>query len=378
MAEIRVQNLRKAFAEFVAVRDSTFTIHDGEFFCLLGPSGCGKTTTLRLIAGLELPTAGAIFLGGDNVTLKKASARDIAFVFQLFALYPHMNVKQNIAFPLVSQGIPKAQINKSIEQAARILQITHLLEKSVNGLSSGDRQRVALGRAIVREPLAFMMDEPLGALDAEFRELMCGELRGLHERLRATTVYVTHDQREAMAMADKIAIMNNGLVEKLGTPQEVYEFPASVFVADFIGSPAMNFLPFEGTLAVGDVSVQINLQTVAVPALREALFAEKLLLGIRPEHVRFNCESPVRAQVIGTEYLGSNQIVILKTVDGTVVRAKVDLSHRVERGDQLGLIFETEQVTLFERASGRALRTARNDAYVAVSNHKQHAGVANG
>ena len=378
MAEIRVQNLRKAFAEFVAVRDSTFTIHDGEFFCLLGPSGCGKTTTLRLIAGLELPTAGAIFLGGDNVTLKKASARDIAFVFQLFALYPHMNVKQNIAFPLVSQGIPKAQINKSIEQAARILQITHLLEKSVNGLSSGDRQRVALGRAIVREPLAFMMDEPLGALDAEFRELMCGELRGLHERLRATTVYVTHDQREAMAMADKIAIMNNGLVEQLGTPQEVYEFPASVFVADFIGSPAMNFLPFEGTLAVGDVSVQINLQTVAVPALREALFAEKLLLGIRPEHVRFNCESPVRAQVIGTEYLGSNQIVILKTVDGTVVRAKVDLSHRVERGDQLGLIFETEQITLFERASGRALRTARNDAYVAVSNHKQHAGVANG
>ena len=172
MAEIRVERLHKAFADFVAVKDSTFTVKDGEFFCLLGPSGCGKTTTLRMIAGLELPTEGRIYLGGEDVTWKRASQRDIAFVFQLFALYPHMNVRQNIAFPLLSQGMPRAEIARKVEEAARILQITRLLDSPVSGLSSGDRQRVALGRAIVRQPLASMMDEPLGALDSEFRELM--------------------------------------------------------------------------------------------------------------------------------------------------------------------------------------------------------------
>ena len=211
MAEIRVQNLHKAFAEFTAVKDSTFTVKNGEFFCLLGPSGCGKTTTLRMIAGLELPTSGQIFLGDEDVSFKRASARDIAFVFQMFALYPHMNVRKNIAFPLVSQGMPRSEIDQKVEQAARTLQITQLLDKPVSGLSSGDRQRVALGRAIVRQPLAFLMDEPLGALDAEFREQMCQELRALHDRLHATTVYVTHDQVEAMSMADTIAIMNQGV-----------------------------------------------------------------------------------------------------------------------------------------------------------------------
>jgi multiple sugar transport system ATP-binding protein len=244
MAEIRVQNLHKAFADFTAVKDSSFTVRDGEFFCLLGPSGCGKTTTLRMIAGLELPTAGQIFLGDEDVTLKRASHRDIAFVFQLFALYPHLSVRRNIAFPLVSQGTSRRDIAAKVDEAARILRIEHLLDESVSGLSSGDRQRVALGRAIVRQPLAFLMDEPLGALDSEFRELMCGELRGLHDRLHATTVYVTHDQMEAMAMADTIAIMNRGMIEQLGAPQDVYDRPASVFVADFIGAPAMNFIPF--------------------------------------------------------------------------------------------------------------------------------------
>ena len=177
MAEIRVQNLHKAFADFVAVQDSSFTVRDGEFFCLLGPSGCGKTTTLRMIAGLELPTSGQIFLGGEDVTARRASARDIAFVFQLFALYPHLNVRRNIAFPLVSQGMARREIDARVAEAARILRITPLLNQSVSGLSSGDRQRVALGRAIVRQPLAFMMDEPLGALDSEFRELMCRELQ---------------------------------------------------------------------------------------------------------------------------------------------------------------------------------------------------------
>ena len=196
------RDLHKSFGDFAAVKGSTFAVRDGEFFCLLGPSGCGKTTTLRMIAGLELPTSGAILLDGEDVTLKRASERDIAMVFQLFALYPHMNVRRNISYPLRNIGTPKALITSKVEEAARILRIEHLLDKSVSGLSGGDRQRVALGRAIVREPKAFMMDEPLGALDAEFRHVMCGELRALHNRLQATTVYVTHDQLEAMAMAD--------------------------------------------------------------------------------------------------------------------------------------------------------------------------------
>ncbi len=361
MAEIRVQQLHKAFADFVAVKDSSFTVADGEFFCLLGPSGCGKTTTLRMIAGLELPTSGQVFLGGKDVSYQRASQRDIAMVFQLFALYPHMNVRKNISFPLLSQGKPRAEVERRVQEAARTLHITELLDKPVSGLTSGDRQRVALGRAIVRQPMAFMMDEPLGALDSEFRELMCHELRSLHDRLRATTVYVTHDQVEAMAMADTIAIMNQGLVEQLGPPQEVYDRPASVFVADFVGAPAMNFLPFEGGYAAGAQSVQMGGAALGIPALREEVSPRPLLYGVRPEHVSFDAASPVRAEVLGTEYLGTSRIVTLATVQGTRLRAKVPVHTPAQRGDQVGLSFDAAEVSLFDQASGRALRTARYD-----------------
>ena len=366
MAEIRVHQLHKAFADFTAVKDSSFTVANGEFFCLLGPSGCGKTTTLRMIAGLELPTSGQIFLGDEDVSFKRASARDIAFVFQMFALYPHMNVRRNIAFPLVSQGMPRAQIDAQVEQAAHTLRITQLLDQPVSGLSSGDRQRVALGRAIVRQPLAFLMDEPLGALDSEFREVMCHELRALHDRLHATTVYVTHDQTEAMAMADTIAIMNLGVVEQLGAPLEVYERPASVFVADFIGSPAMNFLPFESALAQGTGAVRIGAAQIAVPALREDVSGRALLCGVRPEHVRLDDRSALRAEVLGTEYLGSSQVVTLTTAQGATLRAKVDVATPVQRGDQVGLAFDAAAVSLFDGATGRALRTARDDRPLAT------------
>src|SRR5580765_5342121 len=234
MAEIRLESVAKSFGSFTAVKGVDFTVDHGAFFVILGPSGCGKTTTLRMIAGLELPTSGRILLDGEDVTALPASARDIAFVFQLFALYPHMNVRQNIGFPLRCQNFSRIEIKKSVEEAAKLLRIDHLLDRRVGGLSGGDRQRVALGRAIVRRPKAFLMDEPLGALDAEFRRLMCGELRQLHDRIGATTVYVTHDQLEAMAMADHIAVMNQGVVEQVATPQEIYDRPASMFVADFI------------------------------------------------------------------------------------------------------------------------------------------------
>ncbi|MDQ7251192.1 ABC transporter ATP-binding protein [Dongia sedimenti] len=360
MAQIKVNDLQKAFGDFVAVKGSTFTVEDGEFFVMLGPSGCGKTTTLRMIAGLELPTGGAIQLGGEDVTLKRAAQRDIAFVFQLFALYPHMNVRENIGFPLKCQNMPKAEIRRRVEEAARILRITDLLSCSVSGLSSGDRQRVALGRAIVRKPMAFMMDEPLGALDAEFRELMCNELRALHDRLQATTVYVTHDQLEAMAMADKIAVMNHGVIEQLGTPQEIYDRPATMFVADFIGSPPMNFLNFTQALKRGDRTTRLDGISVDVPEIHEDMSERAFTLGVRPEAVRIVSEGGLRGQVFGSEYLGTNQIVIVNTDHGRV-KARIGSEQRVPDGGTVGLAFRPEKLSIFDKQSGRAVRTALHD-----------------
>jgi multiple sugar transport system ATP-binding protein len=360
MAQIRVDHLHKSFGTFVAVRDSSFTIADGSFFCLLGPSGCGKTTTMRMIAGLELPTSGRILLDGDDVTMQRASQRDIAFVFQLFALYPHLNVRHNIAYPLRSQGMAKTEITRRVEEAARILRITHLLDERVSGLASGDRQRVALGRAIVRQPKAFLMDEPLGALDAEFRHVMCGELRALHERLHATTVYVTHDQLEAMSMADTIAVMNEGRIEQLAPPQEIYDRPASMFVADFIGSPAMNFVRCAapgGGLAAGAERVQVDGVAIEMPALTAEASGSDFVLGVRPEHVTLDDGAPLRAAVYGTEYLGTLQIVTLHLRDGTTLKARVPSEQPVQAGDHVGLRFAGPRLSLFSATNGSALRS---------------------
>ncbi|MBV9908455.1 MAG: ABC transporter ATP-binding protein [Hyphomicrobiales bacterium] len=360
MAEIRVERLHKDFHGFVAVKDSSFVVEDRCFFVMLGPSGCGKTTTLRMIAGLELPTDGRIFLDGKDVTFKRASERDIAFVFQLFALYPHMNVRRNIAFPLVSMGMKRADVRARVEEAARILRITELLDRPVSGLSGGDRQRVALGRAIVRRPAAFMMDEPLGALDSELRDVMCGELRGLHDRLNATTVYVTHDQTEAMSLGDKIAVMSQGVIEQLGAPREIYDRPASMFVADFIGSPPMNLLTFHDSLEPGRTSVRVGQAEIGVPASREAMTARDLVLGVRPEHVRLNDDARLRGEVFGTEYLGTTQIVTITTAHG-LVKARLPSTVKATTGDPVGLEFRPDRVSLFDAGSGRAVRTALHD-----------------
>lgn len=360
MAEIRVENLQKLFGEFVAVRDSSFTVPDESFFVMLGPSGCGKTTTLRMIAGLELPTSGRILLDGEDVTFNRASARDIAFVFQLFALYPHMNVRGNISFPLKCQGMRRGEIRAQVEETARLLRIEHILDTPVSGLAGGDRQRVALGRAIVRRPKAFLMDEPLGTLDTEFRDLMCHELRGLHTRINATTVYVTHDQLEAMSMADYIAVMNNGEIEQMGPPQEIYDRPATMFVADFIGSPPMNLMPFHGALKKGVSKVLLDGVGVGVPALRESLAATDLALGVRPEHIKLSDKSKLRAKVFSSEYLGTTQIVTLETGHGNV-RARISADLKVRTGETVGLEFIGERLSLFERSSGRAVHTALID-----------------
>ena len=357
MAEIRVEKLRKSFDQFTAVHGSNFTIPDGSFFAMLGPSGCGKTTTLRMIAGLELPSDGRILLGDDDVTNRRASARDIAFVFQLFALYPHMNVAGNIGFPLKCQDMARQEIRARVAETARLLQIEHLLSSKVSKLSGGDRQRVALGRAMVRRPKAFLMDEPLGALDAEFRHLMCGELRDLHDRINATTIYVTHDQLEAMSMADTIAVMNGGRVEQIGSPQEIYDRPASMFVADFIGSPSMNFLKFEGGLRMGDQSVNFHDTSIAVPEVREERAPGSLVLGVRPEHIRFSDAAPVRGQVFGAEYPGTTQIVTVDTAYGRLA-ARLPSSLPVRVGEAVGLTFRPERLALFDAMSGAAIRTA--------------------
>jgi len=357
MAEIRVENLKKSFGDFVAVKESSFTIPDGSFFCLLGPSGCGKTTTLRMIAGLELPTSGKIFLGGEDVAFKRASERDIAFVFQLFALYPHMNVRRNIGFPLLCQGVSGSETRKRVEETAKLLRIDHLLDKPVSGLAGGDRQRVALGRAIVRRPLAFLMDEPLGTLDTEFRDLMCEELRQLHSRISATTVYVTHDQLEAMSMADHIAVMNHGVVEQLAPPRDIYDRPATVFVASFIGSPAMNLLPVQGRLKKGAKAIEVEGSRIAIPEAREDAPGEKLTLGVRPEHIRFEDSSKLRGEVFGTEYLGTTQIVTVSTAHGHV-KARLPSQIAIRTGETVGLTLAGERLSVFDAASGRAIHTA--------------------
>lgn len=363
MAEIVIKNLRKDFGDFNAVKSSTFTIEDGEFFMLLGPSGCGKTTTLRMIAGLELPTSGEIYIDGEEVGQKPASQRDIAMVFQMFALYPHMNVRKNISYPLVSQGWPKTQVKRKVEEIAQILDITNILDKPVGGLSGGDRQRVALGRAIVRDPKAFMMDEPLGALDAEFRERMAEELRALHDRMNATTVYVTHDQLEAMQMGDKIVVMNHGVIEQFGVPQDIYDWPATLFVAEFIGSPSMNFLRFYGEVTPKSKSINLDDVKVAVPHQHGAV-SGSLVLGVRPEHVSISDKAKYRGEVLASEYLGTTQIITVKTAHGDV-KVRAPSTNTVRDGEQVGLEFNAKTLTLFDASTGKAIISEANQGVLA-------------
>jgi multiple sugar transport system ATP-binding protein len=367
MSDIRIQNLQKRFADFVAVKDSSLLLEDGKFVVLLGPSGCGKTTTLRMIAGLEFPTSGRILLDNDDVTYRRPRERDIAMVFQLFALYPHMGVRANLEFPLRNEGVPPAEIERRIKEVAAILRIEHLLDQRVGGLAGGDRQRVALGRAIVRQPKAFLMDEPLGTLDAEFRELMCVELRKLHDRLKTTTVFVTHDQNEAMALADHVVVMNQGEILQADDPQGLYDFPATVFVARFIGRPPMNLLPVTGAVGGGVTSLRVDGASVEVPRTEQT--SAQALLGVRPEHVRLVApDAGLRARVSHAEYFGSHWIAELDTAAGTV-KALVDKSARPQEGDVAGLAFDTSRIVLFDAASERLMASATTSTHRPAMRH---------
>lgn len=353
MAEIQIKNLQKRFADFTAVKNSSLVLEDGQFVVLLGPSGCGKTTTLRMIAGLEYPTGGQILLDGDDVTYRRPRERDIAMVFQLFALYPHMGVRENLEFPLRNEGLGRAEIQQRIQEVAGILRIEHLLNQRIGGLAGGDRQRVALGRAIVRKPKAFLMDEPLGTLDAEFREVMCLELRKLHDRLRTTTVFVTHDQNEAMALADTIVVMNKGEILQADTTDGIYNFPSCLFVASFIGRPAMNLLPVRGGVLTGDCSVAFGDVSVAIPAMRTG--ADGAILGVRPEHIDLVPPSQgIPGRINYCEYFGSHWVADISCALGTV-KAVASKDLRPEKGEMVGLRLHTERLVLFDSKTERLL-----------------------
>lgn len=355
MATIELKQVEKKFGEAYAVKPLNMTISDGEFVVLLGPSGCGKTTTLRMISGLETVTAGQILLDGKNVTWLHPSARDIAFVFQFYALYPHMNVGDNISFPLRAQGESKELIHERTQQVVDLLQIQHLLKKRPGGLSGGDKQRVALARALVRRPAAFLMDEPLGALDADLRETMRAEIRALQLRLKATTVYVTHDQIEAMAMGDRIVVMNTAVVQQAGTPTDVYYNPANLFVARFIGSPGMNLL--EGSVADGEVRLPGDNRYPLTDGWQTTVArSENVILGFRPEATLLSPQGKLRGEVYGSDMLGSYAMLHVNMAGDNVIHLRADRETRYPIGTHVRFDLDPQMVRLFNPQNELALR----------------------
>jgi multiple sugar transport system ATP-binding protein len=327
MSTIELRQVEKKFGEMHAVKPLDLTIQDGEFIVLLGPSGCGKTTTLRMISGLETVSGGSIWLNGRNVTWLHPSERDIAFVFQFYALYPHLSAYKNIAFPLQAQGESREMIEKRVDEVVKLLRIEHLLKAHPGQLSGGDQQRVALARALVRRPAAFLMDEPLGALDADFRESMRSEIKRLHVLQHATTVYVTHDQIEAMAMGDRIVVMSKAEIQQIGTPQQVYYDPSNLFVAGFIGSPGMNLI--HGKYADGVVQMTGLDNRYHVPpawhsTLKNELPAGDIVVGFRPEAAQISDQGKLVGKVYATEMQGSTAILHLTINEDDIIHIRTD------------------------------------------------------
>src|SRR5437763_9216809 len=348
MADVALRDVVKRFDEVEAVRNISLNIPDSEFVVLVGPSGCGKSTTLRMIAGLEEVTEGEILIGGNVVNDVPPKDRDIAMVFQNYALYPHMTVFENMSFGLRLRRVPRAEIRARVEQAAKILDIADLMTRRPKQLSGGQRQRVAMGRAIVRHPKVFLFDEPLSNLDAKLRVQMRTEIKKVHQQVRTTTVYVTHDQVEAMTLADRVVVMNGGNIEQVGTPHQLYHNPRTRFVAGFIGSPAMNFIPCRMEEANGGLSIRLtNELAFPVPPARAAQYQGskqngKLLLGLRPEHITEAGqhlepgEVPFEAKLEVTEPMGMETLVYFP-VNGTQVCGRVNPNARARDAAPLRL-----------------------------------------
>jgi multiple sugar transport system ATP-binding protein len=373
MAEVRFEHITKQFGDTVAVKDFSLVVPDKEFLVLVGPSGCGKSTTLRLLAGLEEITAGNIYIGDRLVNNVPPKDRDIAMVFQSYALYPHMTVYDNMAFGLSLRKTPRAEIVRRVNEAARILSIQELLKRKPRQLSGGQRQRVALGRAIVREPAVFLLDEPLSNLDAKLRVQTRAELSRLHQRLSGTFIYVTHDQTEAMTMATRIAVMNEGTLQQLGTPQELYEKPANMFVAGFIGSPAMNFFEVTVTGTRENMVLEAETLKVAVPPDKAdklvSRIGGKIHLGIRPEHVydmdflpavarpgdeKNLMASRLTARVDVTELMGNEVFVYLISGKQSFL-ARVDARTTARPGHEIDVAFDMAYMHAFNVETGEAL-----------------------
>ncbi|PBB90017.1 ABC transporter ATP-binding protein [Mesorhizobium sp. WSM3864] len=363
MTQIELRGIEKFFGAVQVIHNLNLAIADNEFIVLLGQSGCGKTTTLRAIAGLETIDQGDILIDGKAVQHLKAADRDIAMVFQSFSLYPHMTVFENIAFPLRATRMSSSEVDTSVREIARVLRITDLLDKRPSALSGGDMQRVAIGRALVRRPKAMLMDEPIGALDAKLREEMRAEIKRLHIKQGSTTIYVTHDQIEAMSLADRIVIMHEGFIQQVGTPDEVYSHPANLFVAQFVGSPVMNIAEASVADQAGAASVTVGGAPTGFEFPRELLSRLNghsnggLTLGIRPEGVLVRHDAapgyvPVEAQII--EPLGSFDIVDLK-VGSKMLRARTKAGYVSGPGEKVHARIDPEQAHFFDTASGKSL-----------------------
>ena len=363
MARVTVEKLTKKFGDVVAVRDLDLQVEDREFMVFLGPSGCGKTTTLRCISGLERPEGGTIRIGDTVVNNLSPAVRDIAMVFQFYALYPHMSAGDNIAFPLHARRMPGNEVQRRVNEVARVLRIEHLLQRRPRQLSGGEQQRVALGRAMVRRPKVFLMDEPLTNLDAKLRSEMRAELKRLQKDLNATTVYVTHDQVEAMSMGDRIGVMKQGGIEQIGTPDEVYNHPASLFVAGFVGSPAMNFVPAEyrdgaePSLFLADGAFALPVDDRWATAIRERATGNTFTFGIRSEDIALYTEpgqDRIPSEVYVMEPLGDVNLFDLKLGE-QIIKAKTLPNFRLRIGDRVWLQPDHDKMHLFDAQTERAI-----------------------
>ncbi len=366
MASVTFQNIVKKYGDVTAVNNMNIHVEDKEFLVLVGPSGCGKTTALRSLAGLEEITSGEIMIGDRIVNDVAPKDRDIAMVFQSYALYPHLSVYDNMAFGLKLRKVPKDEIKRRVGDAADILGIRDLLERKPRQLSGGQRQRVAVGRAIVREPKVFLFDEPLSNLDAKLRVAMRAEISKLHQRLQTTFIYVTHDQIEAMTMATRIAVINKGVLQQLDTPQNLYDRPNNLFVAGFIGSPAMNFFPGKLRKDGGKLVVDTGDFTVAIPAAHaktyEALAGKDIIFGIRPENIHDADFIPpnvdvekVAVKVDVTELMGNEIFLYLVSGKNTFV-ARVDPRSKLRLGQQTSVALDMDAIHIFDAATEEAIR----------------------
>jgi multiple sugar transport system ATP-binding protein len=362
MASLSLKNIYKVYpGNVTAVRDFNLDIEDKEFIVFVGPSGCGKSTTLRMIAGLEEISQGELNIGDKLVNDVAPKDRDIAMVFQNYALYPHMSVYDNMAFGLKLRKVPKAEIDKKVKEAARILDIEHLLDRKPKALSGGQRQRVALGRAIVREPKVFLMDEPLSNLDAKLRVQMRTEISKLHKKLQTTFIYVTHDQTEAMTMGTRIVVMKDGVIQQVDTPQHIYDHPVNIFVAGFIGSPQMNFMDAKVEEKDGKVVLLFGEDTVELPEDKAAVVKKSgyvgkdVIMGIRPEDIDDSEEfiakhqnSVVSATVEVTELMGAETYIYMAKGKSNII-ARVNGSSKAKAGDVLKIALDTNKIHVFDK-----------------------------